>query len=150
MGHTYTDLLAHVVFSTKDRTPSLDAELKVRLFPYMGGIIRELGGTSLLINGPTDHVHVLLVSPGKIALSELVGKLKANSSGWVHREFSGLGSFAWQTGYAAFSASHSQRETVLNYIANQEEHHRKVSFKEELVMFLKKHEIGYDERYIFE
>ena len=150
MGHTYTDLLAHVVFSTKERTPSLDAELKVRLFPYMGGIVRELGGTPLLINGPTDHVHVVLVSPGKIALSELVGKLKANSSGWVHREFSGRGSFAWQTGCAAFSASHSQRETVLNYIANQEEHHRKVSFKEELVMFLKKHQIGYDERYICE
>lgn len=150
MGHTYTDLLAHVIFSTKDRTPSLDAELKVRLFPYMGGILRELGATSLLINGPSDHVHLLIVTPAKVALSGLVGKVKANSSGWVHREFPERRAFAWQTGYAAFSVSHSQKEIVVNYIANQEEHHRNVSFKEELVMFLKKHEVGYDERYIFE
>jgi hypothetical protein len=76
--------------------------------------------------------------------------VKANSSGWVHREFPERSIFAWQTGYAAFSVSHSQKETVLNYIANQEEHRRKVSFREELVLFLKKHGIGYDERYIFE
>jgi REP element-mobilizing transposase RayT len=150
MGHTYTDILAHVIFSTKDRTSLLDAELKPRLFPYMGGILRELGGAPLLINGPTDHVHILTIAPAKVALSELVGKVKANSSGWVHREFAERSSFAWQTGYAAFSVSHSQKETVLHYIANQEEHHRKVSFREELVLFLSKHEIGYDERYIFE
>jgi REP element-mobilizing transposase RayT len=150
MGHTYTDLLAHVIFSTKDRAPLLDAELKARLFPYMGGILRELGATPLLINGPADHAHLLVVSPAKVALSELVGKLKANSSGWVHREFPERKSFAWQTGYAAFSVSHSQKETVLRYIANQEEHHLKLTFKEELAMFLKKHEIGYDERYVFE
>ena len=150
MGHTYTDILAHVIFSTKDRTPLLDAELKPRLFPYMGGILRELGGAPLLINGPTDHVHILTIAPAKVALSELVGKVKANSSGWVHREFAERSSFAWQTGYAAFSVSHSQRETVLHYIANQEEHHRKVSFREELVLFLSKHEIRYDEQYIFE
>jgi hypothetical protein len=130
--------------------PLLDAELKPRLFPYIGGIVREVGGTPLLVNGPADHVHILTVAPAKVALSELVGKVKANSSGWVHREFPPRNAFAWQTGYAAFSVSHSQKETVLNYIANQEEHHRKVSFKEELVLFLKKHEIGYDERYIFE
>jgi len=150
MAHTYTDLLAHVIFSTKDRAPLLDADLKARLFPYLGGIVRELGGTPLLINGPADHVHLLVVSPAKVALSELVGKLKANSSGWVHREFPERRSFAWQTGYAAFSVSHSQKEPVLHYIANQEEHHRKLTFQEELVIFLKKHEIGYDERYIFE
>lgn len=150
MGHTYTDLLAHVIFSSKDRAPLLDGELKARLFPYMGGILRELGGTPLLINGPADHVHLLFLTPTKTTLSELVGKLKANSSGWVHREFSDRGTFAWQTGYAAFSVSHSQKQAVLNYIANQEEHHRKLTFKEELVMFLKKHEIAYDERFIFE
>jgi REP element-mobilizing transposase RayT len=150
MGHTYTNLLSHVIFSTKDRAPLLDAELKARLFPYMGGILRELGATPLLINGPADHAHLLVVSPAKVALSELVGKLKANSSGWVHREFPERKSFAWQTGYAAFSVSHSQKETVLRYIANQEEHHLKLTFKEELAMFLKKHEIGYDERYVFE
>ncbi|HEX7470201.1 MAG TPA: IS200/IS605 family transposase [Verrucomicrobiae bacterium] len=150
MAHTYTDLLVHVIFSTKDRTSLLDAELKPRLFPYMGGIIRELGATALLINGPTDHVHILLLLPAKIGLSEIVGKVKANSSGWVHREFPKCQSCAWQTGYAAFTVSHSQKQSVLDYIANQEEHHRKLSFKEELIAFLKKHEVEYDEKYLWE
>ena len=150
MAHTHTNLLVHVVFSTKDRAPLLDAQLKSRLFPYIGGIIRELGGMALLINGPTDHVHILALVPAKSALSEIVGKVKANSSGWVHREFPKLGAFGWQTGYAAFTVSYSQKQTVLDYIANQEEHHHHLSFKEELVAFLKKHEIEYDEKYLWE
>ena len=150
MGHTYSNLMVHVVFSTKDRAPTLDSELKPRLFAYMGGIIRELGGTALLINGPADHVHILMLSPAKIALSEMMGKLKANSSGWVHREFPAKRAFAWQTGFAAFSVSLSQKQAVLDYIAGQEEHHRKLSFKEEFIAFLQKHEVEYDERYIWE
>jgi len=150
MAHTYTDLLVHVIFSTKDRAPLLDSELRPRLFPYLGGVIRELGGTALLINGPTDHVHMLFLLPAKTALSEVVGKVKANSSGWVHREFPDQRTFSWQTGYAAFTVSHSQKQTMLNYIANQEEHHRKLSFKEELKAFLTKHEIQHDARYLWE
>jgi len=150
MAHTYTDLLVHVIFSTKDRAPLLDAELKQRLFPYMGGIIHELGALPLLINGTTDHVHILLLMPSKTGLSEIVGKVKANSSGWVHREFPGKWAFAWQTGYGAFSVSHSQKQSVLDYIADQEEHHRKISLREEFVAFLKKHEIQYDEKYLWE
>jgi putative transposase len=150
MAHTYTDLLVHVIFSTRDRVPLLDAELKPRLFAYMGGIVRELGATALLINGPTDHVHILLLLPAKIGLSEIIGKMKANSSGWVHREFPAKRNFAWQIGCGAFSVSHSQKQSVLDYIANQEEHHRKVSFQEEFVAFLKKHEIEYDEKYLWE
>src|ERR1051325_10443940 len=99
MAHTHTDLLVHVIFSTKDRAPLLDSELKSRLFAYLGGTIRELGATALLINGPTDHVHILLLLPAKIGLSEIVGKVKANSSGWVQREFPGKWNFAWHTGY---------------------------------------------------
>ena len=150
MGHTYSNLMVHVVFSTKDRAPTLDSELKPRLFAYMGGIVRELGGTALLINGPADHVHILMLFPAKIALSEMIGKLKANSSGWVHREFPAKRAFAWQTGFAAFSVSLSQKQAVLDYIAGQEEHHRKLSFKEEFIAFLQKHEVEYDERYIWE
>jgi len=150
MAHTYTDLLVHVIFSTKERVPSLDEKLRSRLFPYMGGIVRELGGAALLINGPTDHVHILELLPAKTALSEMIGKVKANSSGWVHREFTEKQAFAWQTGYAAFSVSHSQKESVLDYIAKQEEHHRKMSFQEELIAFLKKHEIEYEERYLWD
>ena len=77
----------HIVFSTKERVSLLDSKLKPRLFAYVGGIIRELGGTALLINGPADHLHILALLPAKLELSEAVGKLKANSSGWVHREF---------------------------------------------------------------
>jgi putative transposase len=150
MAHTHTNLLFHLVFSTKGRAPLLTPELKPRLFAYMGGIIRELGGTALSINGPSDHVHILVLLPAKTALSEIVGKVKANSSGWAHREFPDMRNFAWQTGFAAFTVSHSQKPSVLDYIANQEEHHRKLSFKEELVSFLKKHEIEYDEKYLWE
>jgi putative transposase len=150
MGHTYANLLCHVIFSTKERTPWLDAPLKARLFPYMGGIIRELDATALLINGPRDHVHILAALPAKIALSEVVGKVKANSTRWVHQEFSNHWDFAWQAGFAAFSVSHSKTEAILRYIANQEERHRKTSFKEELIAFLERQGISYDERYLLE
>jgi REP element-mobilizing transposase RayT len=150
MPHTYTNLLDHMIFSTKDRAPSLDAELKSRLFPYMGGIMRNLNGVALSINGPADHVHILGSLPPTAAPSDFIGTLKANSSGWVHKTFPGRQDFKWQVGYAAFSVSCSVKQTVLDYIAKQEEHHRKVSFKEELIAFLKKHGIDYDERYVFD
>jgi putative transposase len=150
MGHTYTKLLAHLVFSTKERVPMLTPELRPRIFPYLSGIIRELDATALLVNGPADHVHVLARYPAKLSLSELVGKVKANSSGWVHREFQALWNFAWQTGYSAFSVSQSAQQAVLDYIARQEEHHRNVSFQDELRALLRKHEIEFDERYLWE
>lgn len=150
MAHTFTNLLTHIIFSTKDLMPTLDPDLKERLFPYMGGIFLELNARPLLINGPTDHVHILAVLPAKLAPAEIIGKVKANSSGWVHKTFSGRQTFAWQVGYAAFGVSPSQKQTVLDYIANQEEHHQKVSFKEEFIAFLKKHEIEYDEKYLWE
>lgn len=150
MAHTFTNLLTHIIFSTKDRMPTLAPELKQRLFPYMGGIFRELGATPMLINGPADHVHILAVLPAKLAPAEILNKVKANSSGWVHRTFPTLKEFAWQIGYAAFGVSPSQKKTVLDYIGEQEEHHRKVSFKEEFIAFLKKYEIDYDERYLWE
>jgi REP element-mobilizing transposase RayT len=150
MAHTFTNLLTHIIFSTKDRMPTLDAEIKPRLFAYMGGIVRELGGKALNINGPTDHVHILASVPAKLAPAEIIGKVKANSSGWVHKEFPQRAVFAWQVGYAAFSVSQSQKQAVHDYIANQEEHHRKVSFQEELIAFLKKHEVEYDKKYLWE
>ena len=116
----------------------------------MGGILREMGAIPLLINGPADHVHALAILPAKLAVSEILNKVKANSSKWVHETFPEQRTFAWQVGYAAFGVSPSQKQTVLDYISNQAEHHRKVSFKAELVSFLKKHEIEYDEKYLWE
>ena len=150
MAHTYTNLLTHIIFSTKGRKPTLEPDLKLRLFPYLGGIFRELDASPLLVNGPTDHVHILAVLPAKLAPAEIIGTVKANSSGWVHKTFPARRTFAWQVGYAAFGVSPSMKQTVLDYIANQEEHHRKVSFKEELIAFLQKHEITYDEKYLWE
>ena len=150
MAHTFTHLLNHIVFSTKDRAPLLDEDLKPRLFAYMGAIIRELGGQVILINGPTDHVHILTTIPARISLSDFMRDLKANSSGWVHKKFPDRRNFAWQTGYGAFAVSHSNLESVKEYIRTQEKHHRRHTFKEEFTAFLRRHEIEYNERYLWE
>ena len=150
MAHTFTNLLSHIIFSTKDRRPFLDPELRPRLFAYLGGIIRQMDGTPRLINGPADHVHILASLPAKHSLSEIMRVLKANSSGWIHDSFPERGAFSWQIGYAAFSVSQSNAAAVERYIASQEEHHRRLTFQEEYVAFLKKHGISYDERYLWE
>jgi REP element-mobilizing transposase RayT len=150
MAHTFTHLLTHIVFSTKERRPLLDADLKSRLFPYLGGIIRAHDGKALIINGPGDHVHILASLAAKHSLSDLMRELKADSSGWIHENIPNQKMFAWQIGYGAFSVSHSNMAEVEKYIANQEEHHRNISFQEEFMVFLKKHEIQYDERFLWE
>ena len=150
MAHTFTNLLTHIVFSTKDRQPWLNAEIKPRLFAYLGGIFRELDAKALTINGPADHVHILASLPAKTALSEIMRTVKANSSGWVHETFPAAGAFAWQMGYGAFSVSQSNIEVVRAYIENQEAHHRRMTFQEEYVALLKKHDIEYDARYLWE
>ena len=150
MAHTFTNLLFHIIFSTKDRVPHLDAALRPRLLAYMGGIVRELDATAVCVNGPADHVHLLIAAPPKLAVSDLLRVLKTNSSRWVHAEFPRHAGFAWQTGYGAFSVSHSNADAVRHYILNQEEHHRTVTFQEEYIAFLTRHGIAYDERYIWE
>jgi putative transposase len=149
MAHTYTNILIHALFSTKDRQPWLDAEVRAEVFPYLGGVMNELGGQSLLVNGPSDHVHMLFVQPSTLAIADIMEKAKANSSGWVKKRWRNRSHFAWQTGYAAFSVSKSQVESVRRYIENQKEHHRKVTFQEEVLAFLKKQGITYDPRYVF-
>ena len=129
MAHTFTSILIHAIFSTKNREPLLVAELRARLLPYMGGIIRELKGTALLINGVEDHVHVLSSLPSTISLADFMRELKGVSSGWVN-DTGGISSpFGWQTGYAAFSVSKSIMETAHTYVAHQEEHHKRMTFQ---------------------
>ena len=147
MSHAFTNLLAHVIFSTKERAPLIDAELRPKLHAYLGGIVRELNGTPLSINGTDDHVHLLVSMPPTVSTSDAMRVLKANSSKWVHD--TRRKPFGWQAGYGAFSVSQSNVPSVTQYIASQEEHHRKVSFKEEFVSFLKRHGVGYDERFIW-
>ena len=143
MPHTFASLLVHVVFSTKNRAPDLSAELPGRLFPYMGGIVRELKGTALIVNGPTDHVHLLLSMPAAISVADLLRVLKTNSCRWVHEQFPARKHFGWQAGYGAFTVSGSRLEDVRNYIASQQTHHHKVSFQEEFLTLLKRHGLKY-------
>lgn len=150
MGHTYTNLLTHVIFSTKSRAPIITLELASRLHPYLGGIIRKMGGKPIAIGGAKDHVHLLIWKPADTSVSETLRVLKANSSRWNNQSGHSRTSFAWQEGYGAFSVSHSSAPAVVRYIRNQEEHHRRVSFQQEFVSFLKKHGIVYDERFIWD
>lgn len=135
MAHTYTNLLTHIIFSTKDRAPLIDADLRPKLFSYMGGIIREMRGTALIINGAKDHIHLLVGLPPIISMSEAMRVLKTNSSKWVHEMSSMRQTFGWQSGYGAFSVSQSNALAISEYILHQEEHHRRVSFQEEFVSF---------------
>jgi putative transposase len=147
MSHTYTYLATHIVFSTKDRLPMTTADLKPRLWSYMSGIINNLGGEALAINGMADHAHLLVLLPPTIAMAESLRTLKANTSKWVHENWREQSKFTWQSGYSAFSVSKSGVKDVLRYIDNQEEHHRKFSYQEELLSLVKKHGLEYDERY---
>ena len=148
MASTFTNLLFHIVFSTKDRTPSIHDGLRERLYEYMGGIIRGERGTLLEIGGVPDHVHLLAKLKSDISVTEMVRLVKSNSSKWVNESIDPTGRFEWQTGYGAFSVSESQARKVRTYIQTQESHHAKVSFRDELITLLKKHGIEYDERYL--
>ena len=148
MPHTSGNILLHFIFSTQGRRPLIKLEFCDDLFAYLGGIIREMQGTALIVNGTCDHVHMLVRLRPVHAAAEIARVVKTNSSRWVREKFDPK--FAWQTGYGVFSVSESSVKAVIKYIAEQEEHHRKHSFQEEFVAFLKKNRIEYDERYIWQ
>ncbi|MGA9625588.1 MAG: IS200/IS605 family transposase [Bryobacteraceae bacterium] len=149
MAHTFACLLVHVIFSTKDRAPDLSPDLANRLFPYMGGMVRKCKGTALIINGPPDHVHLLLSIPATASVADMLRVLKANSSCWMREQFPGRKGFGRQAGYGAFTVSGSPSDDVRRYIASQEAHHRKVSFQEEFLTLLRKHGLEYDVREVW-
>ena len=149
MSDSYTNLLYHIVFSTKDRRPIIAPEYESRLYDYIGGTIRGVGGISLELNGTTDHVHLLAKLRPDRALSDVLRDLKANASGWMHDVFPVLKDFSWQRGYGAFTVSQSNVEEVRRYILRQKEHHEKFSFRDEFIHFLKANGIEYDERYLW-
>jgi putative transposase len=150
MGRTYTQLFTHVIFSTKQRARLIVPELKAELHAYLGGLTREFKGKALAINGMEQHVHLLVSLPPSVSVSDALRFIKANSCKWVHEKWPRRSSFAWQLGYGAFSVSKSNVPEVVDYIRNQEEHHGKISYEEEFVAFLRKHEIEFDERYIWD
>ena len=150
MPSTYANLLYHIVFSTKGRKPLITHDLKEELYRYIGGIIRAEGGIQLEIGGIPDHVHILAKLKPAESVSQMLNRLKANSCKWINENGKSGVRFAWQEGYAAFSVSESQVEHVRQYIRTQEQHHRKQSFQEELVVLLKRHGIEYDPRYLWD
>ena len=143
MAGTYTNLLYHVVFSTKSREPMIYG-FKDRLYTYMGGIVRGKEGKLLAIGGTADHVHLAVKLKPTEAVSKTVGEIKGNSSKWINENGFLEGYFSWQVGFGAFSVSESAHEAVVAYIDSQESHHRKQSFKDEFIALLEKHNIEYD------
>ena len=149
MPQSFASLHCHIVFSTKHRQPLIKPEIQPRLFEYIGGILRNYSSRLIAAGGMPDHVH-LLVSPARtLAVSDAVRLVKSNSSGWIHGEFD-LADFHWQDGYGAFAVSYSNVDQVKSYLANQEQHPRRVSFQEEFLEFLRRHELEWDERYVWD
>lgn len=148
MASTFANLLYHIVFTTKGRAPSIGDEIRDDLYRYIGGIIRGERGVLLEIGGMPDHLHLLAKLKTDIAVSGLVQKVKGGSSKWLNERPEHGERFEWQAGYGIFSVSESQVEKVRGYIRNQEEHHKRVSFKDELIALLRWNRIEYDERYL--
>lgn len=147
---SYTQLIYHIVFSTKYRHPSITAVLRERLYEYIGGTIRAKKGSLIEIDGVADHVHLLTQLSASIAIAEVVRDIKANSSRWINEQPDKKRVFEWQKGYGAFTVSYSRVPEVRAYIQNQEEHHKTVTFQEEYINFLKRHGIEFRPEYLFE
>ena len=147
MAGSFTKLVYHIVFSTKMREDIITPELEVDLYPYIHGIITGENSHLLKINGTENHIHILARIHPSISISEMMRKIKANSSGWIHKEKDIP--FEWQRGYGAFSVSESIIPAVLQYIINQKEHHKTMTFENEYISLLKKHNIEYKKEYVW-
>ncbi len=148
MASTFTSLLYHLVFSTKERQPIIDAAWRDDLCAYIGGILAAEGGKLLCAGGVSDHVHLVVLTKASRSVSQTVGTIKANSSKWVNETCPLLARFEWQRGYAAFSIGLQGLPTLRSYIAQQEKHHSTASYREELVDLLERHGLDYDERFV--
>jgi REP element-mobilizing transposase RayT len=147
---SYVSSYHHCVFSTKERQPLITPALRQRLWPFLGGIARQNKMKAVEIGGVEDHVHILLSIPSTISIAKALQLLKGGSSKWVHETFPEHRLFGWQEKYGAFSVSVSQWDKIIEYIKNQQEHHRKMTFQEEFLALLKRHRIEYDEGYLWD
>jgi len=147
---TYTQLYIQLVFAVRNRHASLNKRIRNRVFKYISGIVTELKHKSIIVNGVSDHVHIFIGENPLISISNTVHDIKRSSSLFINKHKLCQSKFEWQEGYGAFSYSRSQLDNVYNYILNQEEHHKKMTFKEEYLEFLRKFEIEYDKRYLFD
>ncbi len=148
MPQTHLALHYHLVFHTKNNRPSIRPEWRDRLFRFIGGCLRTAGAVAIAIGGTDDHIHLLIGLRATHRLADLVKDIKVASSKWVHTELE-VRSFAWQSGYGAFTVGTSQLERVRNYVLNQEEHHAKKNAQDEYVELLKLAGIEFDEKYLW-
>ena len=151
MPQSLAKILVHTVFSTKERRPFLrDVKLRDELHHYAGGILKKLDCQPVIVGGVEDHVHLLASLSRTCQVAEMVKEVKRGCSLWIKERDPGLRDFAWQTGYGVFSIGFSQIEEVRKYITTQEEHHRKVSFQDELRLFLTQYQVAFDERFVWD
>jgi putative transposase len=146
MSHSYSNNLIHLVFSTKERANLIDPTFEPRLYRYIYGIAHECRFMIFGIGGTANHIHLLYDLPPTMKLSDSVNLIKTNSSRFMKEQ--GL-RFAWQKGFGAFGVSASNKARVLQYIANQKQHHRRIPFEDEFIALLKKHNVPYDPKYVF-
>ncbi len=149
MAQSLSKIYVHIIFHIKNNSCIIREQEKVKLHAYIGTVIKDNESIPILINGVRDHVHVLCVMSKNIALAKLVEEIKRHSSRWIKTQGKHYSSFAWQGGYGGFSLSPSLHDKTRKYIENQEKHHKKMTFKEEYLLFLKKYNIEYNEEYLF-
>jgi len=150
MAQSFSKVYTHITFSTKKRYPFIDDNVKHELWAYIGGICKELECNPIRVGGYNDHVHICCLLSKKITQIKLLEEVKKTSSKWIKSKGEQYGNFYWQDGYGIFSVNPSEVETVVKYIDNQQERHAKLTFQQELLAFLKKYEVEYDERYLWE
>lgn len=147
---TFTQLYVQLVFAVQNRDAVLHDKIRSRVFQYMSGTLTDMKHKSIIVNGVSDHVHILIGMNPSISISDTVRDVKRSSSLFISRENLCRGKFSWQEGYGGFTYSRSQLDNVYQYILHQEAHHKKKTFREEYLGFLKKFEIDYDERFLFD
>jgi REP element-mobilizing transposase RayT len=150
MPQSLSNILLHLIFSTKDRRPWLEDGIRQKTHAFLAGTVRQSECEAYRVGGVADHVHLAIRLSRTLSVADLVKEIKIASSKWVKLQDDTLHEFAWQQGYGVFSVGMSQKETLLHYIDNQEQHHRTRSFQDEYRDFLKKYEIEYDERYVWD
>ncbi len=150
MGQSLVQNYLHIIFSTKYRQPLIKRDIEQELYAYLGGICNRLECPTIIVGGYVDHIHILCKLSKKIALAKLIEEVKSHSSKWIKTKGKEYANFYWQDGYGAFSVNPSQVDIVINYIANQHEHHQKKIYQDEYRAFLKKYKVDYDERYVWD
>ena len=150
MPQSLSKVIVHIVFSTKDREPWLDENVRPRMHAYLATICRDLGAEFVHVGGVADHVHIITTLPRTLSQAQLIEHTKKTSSKWIKAINTRYRGFSWQRGYGAFSASPSQLETVVQYVDSQLEHHRTRTFQEEYREILRKHRVDFDERYVWD